>query len=174
MSPTNVGPSALAENLFFCTDWLNRESALLDDQRLRDWFDLLHPELEYRVPVRITRERENGAGFSELAFHLDENYESMEVRVDRFLTDFAWAEDPPSRTRRIVSNVRVEAAESGSYEVRSNFLLYRGRLDAAEADLLAGERRDLLLSDEGAFKLRKREVRLDHSTIPSKNLGLFF
>lgn len=174
MTSPNASPKATQEDHWVCTDWLNRESALLDGHLMNEWLELLHPDLEYTLPVRTTREREHGGGFSAKGFHMYEDFESLSLRVKRLDTDYAWAEDPPSRYRRIVSNVRVESAQEGSYEVRSNFLIYRGRLDDIAHELLAGERRDLLVPDESSLKLRRREVLLDHTTLPTKNLAVFF
>lgn len=174
MTSLDASPQATQEDHWVCTNWLNREAALLDDQRMHEWIELLHSELEYTMPVRITREREYGPGFSDDGFHMYEDLESLSLRVQRLDTDYAWAEDPPSRTRRMVGNVRVEAADGATYEVRSNFYIYRGRLEEAAGDLLAGERRDRLVAEGGGLKLRRREVLLDHSIVPTKNLGLFF
>jgi hypothetical protein len=60
------------------------------------------------------------------------------------------------------------------YEVFSNLLIFRGRLAATEYELFAGEREDLLVKLDGALKLRRRLVLLDHSTLANKNLALFF
>lgn len=174
MTSLDASSQATQEDHWVCTNWLNREAELLDDRQMHEWLELLHPELEYTLPVRITRERETGSGFSANGFHMHEDYESMSLRVKRLDTDYAWAEDPPSRTRRLVANVRVEATSGDSYELRSNFHLFRSRLDDVAYDLLVGERRDLLVDDGGQLKLRRREVLLDHSTLPSKNLAVFF
>lgn len=169
-----VSTRGTQEDHWICSDWLSREGALLDDREMTEWLELLHPDLEYKLPVRITREREHGSGFSADAFHLYEDLESLTLRVKRLDTDYAWAEDPPSRTRRVIGSVRIESAEEGAYEVRSNFFIYRSRLDDVAYDLLVGERRDRLVTDEGALKLRRRDVLLDHSTLPTKNLAVFF
>ena len=63
-------------------------------------------------------------------FHLDESRTSLEMRVERIETGFAWAEEPPTRTRHLVSNVRVRDGEDpGTVNVRSNLLLYHTRWD---------------------------------------------
>ena len=66
---------------------------------------MLDEEIDYRVPIRLTRERAAGAGFSKEGFHLFENYESLTTGVERFATDYAWAEDPPARTRRFAQQL---------------------------------------------------------------------
>ena len=57
----------------------------------------------------------------------------------------AWTEDPPSRTRRFVTNVRVTAPVMDDEVVaRSYLLIYRSRGDVRPADLLSAERTDRL------------------------------
>jgi 3-phenylpropionate/cinnamic acid dioxygenase small subunit len=86
----------------------------------------------------------------------------------------AWAEDPPSRTRHIVGNVRVKATgAAGEYAVTSSFLLYRTRLETDE-NLFAGRREDLLRRVGGSFEIARRTIFLDQSVILAKNLSVFF
>jgi len=171
---TAINSTASREDHWTCTEWLNREAALLDDNQLHDWLELLDPEIDYRVPIRTTQGRKIGPGFSDDGFHMLEDFASLSTRVKRLDSDFAWAEDPPSRTRRFVSNVRVTRPEVGDegFEVRSNFLIYRGRLDSIDYELIAGERRDLLVPAGDDLRLRRRLVLLDHSTLPAKNLAI--
>ena len=101
-----------------CVDFLLDEVAALDENRLEDWLAMMHPEIDYRAPMRVTRERSKGDGFSNEGYHFFENHESLTTRVERLATDYAWAEDPPSRTRRFLSNFRVFAID-GSDDLRA-------------------------------------------------------
>lgn len=167
-------PTAVdVETYLGCLQFLTYEAELLDDNRLRDWLDLLHPDIEYTVPIRLTRERAAGPGFSTEGWHMNENYSSLETRVARLETEYAWAEDPPSRTRRYVTNVRAQAGEGSAISVKSNMLLVRGRYDAPNVQLLSSERRDVLEEVDGKLRLRTRLVLLDHSTLGTPNLGIF-
>ena len=106
--------------------FLMHEAELLDERRERDWLDLFTDDAEYLMPVRVNRERAEGEGFSEEAYYFEETRGSLELRVRRLETEYAWAEDPPSRTRHFVTNVRVaEGDEEDEVAVRSNLLLYR-------------------------------------------------
>ncbi len=155
-------------------DFLLDEAATLDENRFDDWLEMLHPEIDYRVPIRVTRERSAGAGFSSEGYHFLENRESLQTRVDRLATDYAWAEDPPSRTRRFLTNFRVHALDgTDDLRVRSNMLLYRERLDDTHQQLLVGEREDDLRELDGALRLVRRLVLLDHTVLMTPNLGIF-
>jgi len=151
------------------------ECELLDDNRLVEWLKVLEPDISYRAPVRITRERTGGPGFSETSWHFLEDHESLTTRVLRLETEYAWAEDPPSRTRRFVSNIRAAQAEiANELAVTSNLLLYRGRMDGPEAQLLSCERHDRLRCREsGEWGLAERRILFDHTSLPTHNLAVF-
>ena len=161
------------------TDWLHHEAELLDDGRLREWLDLLTDDIVYQVPVRVHKEvSDDGVrvtGVRSNSFHMDETRTSLEMRVDRVDTGFAWAEEPPSRLRHHVSNVRVRrGATDDELAVRSNVLLYRGRWDRPEHDLLSYERFDRFRLVDDTWKLAARWVVLDSTTIPTHNLSFLF
>lgn len=155
-------------------DFLHREADLLDRRRLPQWLELLHADLDYRIPVRTTRERSATTTFSAAAFHMIEDRSTCQARVDRLASEFAWAEDPPSRTRRFVSNIQAvyidEARET--LDVRSNLLVFRARGEDA-AIHLSGERQDVLSRGLEGWQLRSRTVLLDHTSLPTLNLAIF-
>jgi 3-phenylpropionate/cinnamic acid dioxygenase small subunit len=155
--------------------FLVRECELLDDNRLEEWLATLEPDISYRAPVRVTRERTAGPGFSSTSWHFLEDLESLTTRVLRLETEYAWAEDPPSRTRRFVSNVRTNRAEAvNELAVKSNLLLYRGRMDGPESQLLSCERHDRLRGRGGGrWGLAERTILFDHTSLPTHNLAVF-
>jgi 3-phenylpropionate/cinnamic acid dioxygenase small subunit len=157
-----------------CVEFLLDEASALDENRFEDWLQMLHPEIDYRAPIRVTRERSAGPGFSSEGYHFLENRDSLQTRVDRLKTDYAWAEDPPSRTRRFLTNFRVHSVDgTDDLRVRSNLLLYRERLDETHQQMLVGEREDDLRELDGAPRLVRRLVLLDHSILMTPNLGIF-
>jgi 3-phenylpropionate/cinnamic acid dioxygenase small subunit len=166
---TRVTPELIRQ----CEEFLYSEAELLDDNRLHDWLALLCDDIVYEVPIRVTRERAAGPGFSKSGFHMWETLSSLRTRIERLDGDYAWAEDPPSRTRRLIGNVRVAYAdEDRTLAVKSNFLLYRGRHDTPDHQLLAGERRDLLRETDDGLRLAHREVLLDQTTLSMANLAI--
>ncbi|OZC77217.1 hypothetical protein CH251_05340 [Rhodococcus sp. 06-462-5] len=155
--------------------FLDHESRILDDsRRLWEWFALLTPDITYSVPVRLSRERRSRFGeFSPKARHMQEDHASLRMRIERLDTEHAWAEEPPSRLRRVVSGVEIlNQTGSGEYEVASSFLLFRGR-DRLEPDLLAGQRHDRLRFDGKNVLLARRTIYLEHTVLPTANLGIF-
>ena len=157
--------------------WLYHEAELLDEGRFDEWLELLTDDIAYEAPVRLTKELGQGgqSAFTAVGnqYHFLENRYSLQLRVDRLHTDFAWAEDPPSRTRRFVSNVRVTQGEtSDAVSARSYLLLYRNRGDDTDADLISAERRDEFRYEQEGWKLARRFILLDQGTLATKNLGV--
>ncbi|GGN52020.1 MAG: aromatic-ring-hydroxylating dioxygenase subunit beta [Novosphingobium sp.] len=150
------------------------EAAALDERRFDDWVAYLETDLVYTAPLRLTRNGPNkDRDVVRTMKHFDETYGSMLMRTGR-LAKSAWAEDPPSRTRRFVTNVRVgESETAGEYEVVSYLYLERSRMDNPENERLSAERRDIWRLVDGAYKLARREIILDQSTLGMSNLAVF-
>lgn len=157
-----------------CAAFLYREAELLDDFKFPEWLETcLHPDLTYLMPTRVSRERSSGASeFSPDSYHMKDTFGSMKVRVDRLMTEHAWAEDPPSRTRRLITNVRVAGTRERP-TVKSNLLLYRSQGPTAEYDLIVAERHDELAETDDGLRLADRLVLLSHSVLGTPNLGVF-
>lgn len=170
-----ISSSVVSDAVYRATcEFLFREAECLDDNQMRAWLEMLHEEIEYEVPIRVTRERAAGPGFSDSSWHMLENWGSLETRVARLETEYAWAEDPPSRTRRCVSNIRVSpGACEEEVNVKSNLLLFRSRFDQTTYQLFFAERHDVLRHVGDEWRLRKRVVLLDHTTLATHNLGVF-
>lgn len=157
------------------SDWITREVHLLDDARMGDWFATLHPDITYSMPVRLSLMPKDGPGFRDDTDYYLDDYASLRMRVNRLKTDMAWAEQPGSRTRHLITNPLIESAGEGGYRVRSQFLVTRARADHLP-DIFSGVRDDLLVrrEDDGALLLRERRILLDQSVLKSFNLSIFF
>lgn len=153
--------------------FLYREAELLDSRQFDQWLESLAEDMTYEMPLRVTCEGGRSDMSSKTA-HFLENRRTLELRVKRLKTDYAWAENPPSRTRRFVSNVRVEAtANLNEVIARSYFLIYRSRGSSTDIDLISGERVDLLRGAEGDWKLAKRTIIADQAVLGTQNLAIF-
>lgn len=173
-APARIAPELQQE----IEQFLYAEAALLDARDFDTWLTLLADDLHYFMPTRRTlQRRERGLEISapdEVAL-FDEDKASMLVRVRRLNTGLAWAEEPPSRTRHLVSNVRIEELPGGEFTVRSYFALHRNRLER-DVDLFFGERRDTLRRAANAygFLIARRTIHLDQATVLAPNLSMFF
>lgn len=157
-------------------DFLMLEAELLDDLEERRWLvEMVSRDVIYQLPLRQTVERSRGNGVAEGMYHLNEDYGSLSSKVKRNETAYAWAEDPPSRVRHFVTNVRVRPGErDGELSVRSNILIYRTRQDQTTPQLLSGERHDVLRDEGEGLRLLRRSVVLDLTVIGTHNLSIFF
>jgi 3-phenylpropionate/cinnamic acid dioxygenase small subunit len=161
--------------------FLYDEAALLDQQCFDDWANLLAEDLSYTAPLRVTRAgADRGNTIIRTAFHFDDDYGSMMYRLQRLGTKSAWAEDPPSRTRRFVTNVRLwDTPKPDELEVDSYLLLSRSRYEQSTLMMMSCVRHDLLrrvtpsASKPGSFKLARREIILDQSVLGMANLAVF-
>lgn len=164
-----------AETYWDVYSFLMGEAQLLDEHREREWLDsCCADDILYLMPVRETRERGAGDGFSDEMFYFEEDRGSLELRVRRLETEYAWAEDPPSRTRHFVTNVRIEPGDSeDELFVRSNLLLYRSQGTDRHYDTVSAERRDVLRREDEGLKLARREILLDHTVLTMHNLSVF-
>lgn len=154
--------------------WLVDEAWLLDAQAYSEWLDLLTDDIHYLMPVRVTTALGAGYDTSPGMAHFDEDKYSLSRRVARFLTEHAWTEDPPSRLRHHLSNVRTFAADDPDHlVVESATLLFRNRGDIREGSFVSAGREDVLRSTPEGWKLARRTILVDDSVMRMQNLAIF-
>lgn len=152
------------------------EAAMLDELRFADWLKLLTPDVHYWMPIRRTvmlDNIENEFTKQGAMAYFDDDKAMLEARVKKLSTGFSWSEDPPSRTRHNVTNIRVVDRHSEELTVESNIHLYRTRLES-DTDSWTGRRRDVLRKVDGELKLATRHIFLDHTVLQSMNMSNFF
>lgn len=104
-------------------DFLYAEAAFLDDWQLQDWADLFTEDSRYVIPSTDVGE-EDVTG--KLAI-VNDDHHRLRGRVTRLLSDWAHIENPPSRTCRLVTNVRLVGVHDDGVEVCANFQAHRSR-----------------------------------------------
>jgi p-cumate 2,3-dioxygenase beta subunit len=85
--------------------------------------------------------------------------ERIRSRVRQLLGKSAWAENPRSRTRRLISNVRIRESAGDSIRVTPNFVVYRMRSELV--DTYVGRYEYTLVLRDGGLKIRHRRAVLD-------------
>jgi 3-phenylpropionate/cinnamic acid dioxygenase small subunit len=158
-------------------DFYYLEAELLDDRKLREWLDLFTDDTRYWMPIRHNPAQRPVDLAEELSkpgegYYFDDNKKTLTVRIERVYAKNAWAEQPPSRTRHFVSNVRVKTDNGTEIEVDSNFLVYRTRMES-DQDLFAGAKKDVLRRVNGGFKIARRTIILDQAVLSAKNISIF-
>ena len=182
---TAAGPSPIPELVAIGAElqheieqFLFHEAHLLDAHRYDDWLGLFADDVHYWMPTRSNRlGRDQARERSQIgeAANFDETFPDLARRVFRLNTGKAWAEDPPSRTRHLVTNVRAScSANENEYDVESHFLVYRNR-SQTKVDIWVGARHDVLRHlGPQTWQIASRVVVLDQSTVLSSNLSVFF
>lgn len=159
--------------------FLYDEAEMMDNMQWEDWLDCMHEDVDYWAPVRenrVARERKEEFYPKGTSVYFEESKAFLRQRVVRLNTHMAWAEEPPSRSRHMLTNLRIDERSDGAFAVRSNFMIYRSRGERYQ-DTIAGERRDVIVCDPDSrygFLVLEREIRFDMATILVKNLSLFY
>jgi 3-phenylpropionate/cinnamic acid dioxygenase small subunit len=179
----NSGEPAVTDRVPVGSDMYNRiveflydEAALLDNLQLNEWAKCFTEDIVYQAPVKVTHTRSDKKKKGRPMMHLFENHESMMLRIFRIEdTNVAWAEEPSSRTRRLITNVIVHKTErENEYDVTSYFLVTRNRFEQHDYQLMSGKRMDRWRLVDGELKLARRIIDLDMSVLSMPNLAIFF
>ena len=137
-------------------DFLFREAALLDEWRLDEWLTLFEEGATYEVPT-TDRPNEDPA---RAQFYVSDDYELLSARVKRLKSKHAHAENPHSRTRRLITNVRVGEPAGTSVRVYAAFLIYKIR-DGNVDSFVGRYEHTLALGDELLFRKRRAVLELE-------------
>jgi p-cumate 2,3-dioxygenase subunit beta len=141
------------EDLFY------REAALLDEWRLEEWLGLLTDDAIYQVPPTDAPE---GDARNTL-FIIADDAVRIRSRVKQLLGRTAWAENPHSRTRRLITNVRVLGTDGDSILVAANFAVYRMRYESV--DTYIGHYDYKLVRASGELRISERRAILDNEAL---------
>ena len=89
--------------------FLFREAALLDRREYGAWLALTTEDIQYRVTAAVSRDA--AAKAVDYAI-VDENLVGLKSRIDQISNPrLTRAENPPSMTRRVVSNIEAYHSE---------------------------------------------------------------
>lgn len=143
-------------------DFLYHEAALLDAWKLDEWLALLTDDARYLVP---SNDAPDGAAGS-ILFTIADDMARIRGRVTRLKDPQAHAEFPHSRTRRMITNVRIvegpppSGMDEGEIAVEANFTVHRFRR-GGEASQYVGRYRYRLRIVDGTPRIALREAILD-------------
>jgi 3-phenylpropionate/cinnamic acid dioxygenase small subunit len=132
-------------------DILYREARLLDDRRYSDWLEMLAEKVTYWVPC-------NGEGTDpnrEVTLVFDDRAR-LQDRINRLSSGLAHAQNPPSKTKRIISNVEIEESGEESATVRSAFITYE--LRRGKERIFAGRYEHCLQLAGGQWKIASKKA----------------
>jgi 3-phenylpropionate/cinnamic acid dioxygenase small subunit len=152
-----------------------REARLLDELRFDDWLELFTDNMSYEMPLTLTRERaEHDRVYDRDMQYFSDNIHSLRMRIARLRTDYAWAEDPPTRTRHLVLNIEVEpGAGDSELIVHSAFVVYANRGDQPDWTVFVGKREDVLVHASHGWKISRRTLALDQAVLGPHSISIF-
>jgi p-cumate 2,3-dioxygenase beta subunit len=140
-------------------DYLFEEAALLDEWRLEEWLDLFTVDCVYEVPAPDRPDEDPADTFS----LIHDQRPMLEQRVIRLKKPTAHAEFPHSRTRRLITNVRILPSQAGEVRVGANFAVYRAR-NGIEVTYVGRYEYQLVLIED-SWKIRRRKAILDQEIL---------
>ena len=147
---TDAVSRAEVEDLFYY------EAELLDSWKLDSWLKLLTDDATYYVPPNDKPDAEHRFTL----FTIADDIVRLRERVIRLKDPNCHAEYPPSRTRRLITNVRITGVEDDIISASANFSIHRFRRGGAHQELV-GRYRYKLRRQHGMLKIVERRAILD-------------
>jgi len=135
------------------------EAALLDAWQLDEWLALFTEDARYVVPS-VAHRRDDPAQTLVL---IDDDRVRLAWRVNRLKSRHAHREYPWSRTRRLISNVRVTGHVGERVAVEAAFVVYRFRHD--RMDPYVGQYDYQLVPAGASYRIAWRRATLDHEIL---------
>jgi len=135
------------------------EAELLDSWRLDEWAELFTEDAIMQVPALDDPDRSPQNG----VFLVADDIVRIRSRVRQLMGDTAWAENPPSRTRHLITNVRIVDVAGDTVHATANFLVHRCRMERVST--FVGQYRYKLIRHGESFKIAERKVILAQETL---------
>ncbi|WP_321818414.1 MULTISPECIES: aromatic-ring-hydroxylating dioxygenase subunit beta [unclassified Paraburkholderia] len=111
-------------------DLLFYEAELLDSWQLHDWLALFTEDGTYYVP---STDLPRNASADESLFYIADDPVRLRERVIRLMKKTAHSEYPRSRTRHLISNIRILEAGPDEIRVAAAFVTYRMKFGSSDA-----------------------------------------
>lgn len=144
-------------------DFLFHEAELLDDWRLSEWAELFREDAVYEVTSPASEDPANSDPATTL-FLISDRIDRIRARAVRLLKKTAHAEYPHSKTRHLVSNVRLLDSDiADEIRLRANFAVFRTKED--NTTIFMGEYRYRLALANGALRIVQKRCILDLNSL---------
>ena len=144
--------------------FLYDEAELLDNWQLMEWAALFTEDAIYRAPALDDPSRDPANS----VFLINDDLPRIKSRARQLLGETAWAENPRSMTRRLISNVRILAVEGDTIRATANFFIQRSRMERTVT--YVGQYRYKLVRAGASFKFVQRIVILAQDTLRSQGV----
>ena len=142
---------------------LYHEARLLDDKYYDEWLALFTAECLYWVPNRS----DPGDPRLETGIYLDDRRRLLD-RVAALRTGHLHAQNPPSRTRRMLTNIEQWTLSDGSFRARANVVIWESRKGRTRA-YPGWQAYEVVRDDSGTLRLATKIVCLLDCEAPQGN-----
>ena len=141
-------------------EFLIHEAALLDEWKLDDWLALVAADGRYLVPSLDSPDSDHRTAL----LLISDDRRNLASRVRQLMGQTTWAETPHSRTRRLITNVRILERGDDWTKVTANFAVWRFQHEAT--DCYVGRYVHVLTrGPDGGPLFRERRAILDLETL---------
>jgi p-cumate 2,3-dioxygenase beta subunit len=137
-------------------DLLYYEAELLDTWQLHEWLALFTEDGSYYVP---SADLPRSASSDDSLFYIADDPVRLHERVVRLMKKTAHSEYPRSRTRHLVSNIRIMGANHDEVQVAASFVTYRMKF--GNSDAYVGSTHYRLRRVDGQLRILEKRCFLD-------------
>jgi p-cumate 2,3-dioxygenase beta subunit len=137
-------------------DFLYEEAEILDEWRLQEWLTLFTDDAHYYVP---STDLPADASPDDNLFYIADDRYRLESRVARLMKRTAHSEYPRSKTRHLLSNVRIRERSPEVLFVACAFVTYRTK--DGVTDVFVGSNRYRLVAADDGLKIAEKRCVLD-------------
>jgi benzoate/toluate 1,2-dioxygenase beta subunit len=131
--------------------FLYREARLMDENAYAEWLALWADDAVYWIPCG-----DNKTDPIRQVSTVYDDRKRLEARIKRLLSGNAYAQAPPSRLRRMVSNIEIEETDDNTVTTWSNFVL--GEVRRGKQDVFIGRSTHKLRPVTNDFKIFFKQV----------------
>jgi len=117
------------------------------------------PDARYLVPPLDAPD----ANHRDTLFLIADDRRTLASRVRQLLSSTTWAENPHSRTRRLITNVRLLAVNGTEARLTANFAV--SRFQHEQPDVYVGQYRHVLVRGPSSLLFCERRSVLDLETL---------
>lgn len=154
---------------FEAEEFLFAEAALLDAWQMDEWLALFTEDCRYVVP---STDRPDGDPRTDLTL-VDDDHERLFWRVNRLKSRHAHREFPSSRTRRVITNVRVLDHDDEGLTVTATVVVHRFR--HGKQDQFVGKYVHRLVRTPDGLRIKDRRAELDLERLsPNGSISMVF
>ena len=160
--PVDLETRARVENVLF------QEARLLDEGDFEQWLTLFSPQCAYWIPS--APDSMDPQFEITLEFH---DLRRLTDRIVRIRTGVAYSQIPPSRTRRVLSNIEIWEVPIGKGEIRAraNFVIHEFRGGISKT--VPGWYGFVIVEESGQLKIALKQINLIDADYGQTNNSFF-